>query len=170
MHLYTDDNPKTTLKGLGFKNKEKAQKTIILVEKYFNDLRKNQTIPGWTPSNVLPKKYIENKKECFRYYQKQKLYRILGMANRARGMKNKASDRSGILDAISIFEEWLNVYKDGSKKIVDCCGKLENQKKCRRRSDQKVFHLPRKFSRKKCLQKISGFTMRSSCAPFKDCS
>ena len=28
MDLYTDNNPETTIKGLGFKNKEKAEHTI----------------------------------------------------------------------------------------------------------------------------------------------
>ena len=31
--LYSDDNPKTTIKGFGYKNKEKAEETIKLVEK-----------------------------------------------------------------------------------------------------------------------------------------
>ena len=35
MNLYTDDNPETTLKGLGFKNKEIAIKSIKIVENYF---------------------------------------------------------------------------------------------------------------------------------------
>jgi len=30
--LYSDDNPKTTLKGTGFKNKEKAEETIKLIK------------------------------------------------------------------------------------------------------------------------------------------
>lgn len=52
--------------------------------------------------------------------------------------------------------------------MVDCC--LHNQKNslCIRKSDHKKFKLPRKFSRKKC-KKTKGFTMRSSCAAYKDC-
>ena len=30
--LYSDDNPKTTLKGTGFKNAEKAQETLKLIK------------------------------------------------------------------------------------------------------------------------------------------
>lgn len=51
-----------------------------------------------------------------------------------------------------------------------CC-KIKNysNKNCIRK-DGKVFSLPRKFSIKKCKSKnIKGFTMRSSCAPFKFC-
>ena len=36
------------------------------------------------------------------------------------------------------------------------------------RNDNKIFNLPRKFTRKQC-QNIKGFSMRSSCAPFKYC-
>jgi len=59
------------------------------------------------------------------------------------------------------------------KDIVDCC-KIKNvnsqSKQCKRLSDSKVFTLPRKYSKIQCLSKpITGFTMRSSCAPFKDC-
>jgi len=34
MNLYTDETPKTKLKGLGFKNEDKAIETIYKVEKY----------------------------------------------------------------------------------------------------------------------------------------
>ena len=53
---------------------------------------------------------------------------------------------------------------------MDCC-QVENKrvKKCVRK-DGRVFTLPRKFSKKKCiLGPIRGFTMRSSCAPFTYC-
>lgn len=50
-----------------------------------------------------------------------------------------------------------------------CCSN-NTKKKCIRKSDKKVFNLPRKFSKRRCLKgPINGFTMRSSCAPFKDC-
>ena len=58
--------------------------------------------------------------------------------------------------------------KTKKKKIVSCCNKkINNHKECVR-SDMKVFKLPRKFSKKDC-KNPKGFTMRSSCAPFKDC-
>ena len=52
-----------------------------------------------------------------------------------------------------------------------CCD-IENEeisKKCIRKSDNKVFKLPRRFSKKKFQGGIHGFTMKSSCAPWKDC-
>ena len=57
--------------------------------------------------------------------------------------------------------------------MIDCCKtktkKNKNIKKCIRKKDGKIFNLPRKFTRKRCLKKIRGFTMRSSCAPYKYC-
>ena len=50
----------------------------------------------------------------------------------------------------------------------DCCKTKKKSKKCKRR-DKKVFSLPRRFTKKRCLKKIKGFTMRSSCAPYKYC-
>ncbi len=54
--------------------------------------------------------------------------------------------------------------------MKDCCNSSNKTKKCKRKSDKKIFLLPRKFSKKRCLtKKIKGFTMRSSCAPYKNC-
>ena len=53
--------------------------------------------------------------------------------------------------------------------MKDCCNHSPSDKKCIRKSDKKVFSLPRKFSKKRCKNGIKGFTMRSSCAPYKDC-
>lgn len=52
--------------------------------------------------------------------------------------------------------------------ITNCCSSLNKTKKCIRKSDKKIFSLPRRFSKKQC-KKPKGFTMRSSCAPYKDC-
>ena len=52
--------------------------------------------------------------------------------------------------------------------MINCCSNTK-KKTCIRNSDKKVFTLPRKFSKKKCLGKIKGFTMKSSCAPYKNC-
>ena len=50
-----------------------------------------------------------------------------------------------------------------------CCSSNTFDKECIRKSDGKVFELPRRFSKKRCKKGIKGFTMRSSCAPYKDC-
>jgi hypothetical protein len=59
--------------------------------------------------------------------------------------------------------------KKTSKK--NCCKANEKDKKCVRKSDEKEFDIEkRKYSKKTCLTKpIKGFTMKSSCAPYKDC-
>jgi hypothetical protein len=54
--------------------------------------------------------------------------------------------------------------------IIDCCEINNSTKKCIRKKDNKVFTFPRRFSRKKCLSsKPKGFTMKASCAPYKNC-
>ena len=52
--------------------------------------------------------------------------------------------------------------------MKNCCIAGKTAKKCKR-SDNKVFQLPRRFTKKRCLQGVRGFTMRSSCAPYKYC-
>ena len=54
--------------------------------------------------------------------------------------------------------------------MKNCCKSGPKNKQCVRRSNKKVFSLPRKFSKLNCiLKKIMGFTMRASCAPYKNC-
>lgn len=54
--------------------------------------------------------------------------------------------------------------------MKSCCKTNKKDKKCRRK-DNKTFKLPRKFSKKRCTKgKVKGFTMRSSCAPYKYCN
>lgn len=51
-----------------------------------------------------------------------------------------------------------------------CCTHGVKDKQCIRSKDKKVFSLPRRFTRKRCVSKpIKGFTMRSSCAPYLSC-
>ncbi len=50
--------------------------------------------------------------------------------------------------------------------------KFKTMKNCCRSGpkNKKVFNLPRKFAKLLCiLGPIKGFTMRSSCAPYKNC-
>ena len=57
-----------------------------------------------------------------------------------------------------------------TKKMKNCCSAGKKSKKCVRTSDKKVFNLPRRFSKKKCMSgKSKGFTMRASCAAYKGC-
>lgn len=113
MNLFTDDNPKTTVKNLGFKNKEKAIESINIIENHFNLLQKKQKIPGYSPNNLLPKKYIKTKKECNNYYMIQKKYRVLGLLNRAKTIikkNNNINEKSvkNINEAIKILNKYIS--------------------------------------------------------------
>ena len=56
------------------------------------------------------------------------------------------------------------------KKISECCKHKKKDLKCIRKADNKKFKLPRKFSKEKCINtNIKGFSMKSSCAPYKNC-
>lgn len=52
---------------------------------------------------------------------------------------------------------------------MDCCKHKKSAKKCMRKSDKKIFSLPRRFTRKRCKKGAKGFTMKSSCAPYNGC-
>lgn len=111
MNLYNDLNKNTTVKGLGFRNREVALDSIDIVEDYFDKLYKKQKIPGYSSSKTLPRKYIKTKKESKDYYDTQKMYRILGLHNRAKSMieriKNKESIKN-IKEAIKVFKSYYN--------------------------------------------------------------
>ena len=53
--------------------------------------------------------------------------------------------------------------------MKDCCLSTKSDKECIRKKDKKTFKLPRRFSKERCKKGIKGFTMRSSCAPYKGC-
>ena len=55
--------------------------------------------------------------------------------------------------------------------MKECCGKTTKKSKECIRKDGKVFQLPRRFTRARCIKgPVRGFTMRSSCAPYKFCT
>lgn len=54
-------------------------------------------------------------------------------------------------------------------KIKNCCYANKKTKKCLR-EDGKTFLFPRRFTKEQCLENpIRGYSMTSSCAPFKNC-
>ena len=55
------------------------------------------------------------------------------------------------------------------KSLKNCCIHSRKDKQCI--ANGKVYDLPRKFSKKKCIpfKKVKGFTKRSSCTPYKNC-
>ena len=55
--------------------------------------------------------------------------------------------------------------------IIDCCNiknKNKNKNKTCKRKDGKFFSLPRRLTKKQC-KNIKGFSMKSSCGPYKMC-
>ena len=54
---------------------------------------------------------------------------------------------------------------------MQCCKHSKKSKTCKRKTDGKIFNLPRKFTKKQCsvIKNNPGFTIRSSCAPYKGC-
>lgn len=57
-----------------------------------------------------------------------------------------------------------------AKHAHDCCSADSHKKWCTNKTTDKVFKLPRKFSKAACTRgSIRGFTMRASCAPYKGC-
>ena len=56
------------------------------------------------------------------------------------------------------------------KRIQSCCAPSLYSRLCMRKKDNKIFTLPRRFSKDKCMKtRKKGFTMRSSCSPYRDC-
>ena len=54
--------------------------------------------------------------------------------------------------------------------VVSCCDACPMRRQCQRMEDGKVFALPRRFSQRRCAcGPVRGYSMRSSCAPFKGC-
>lgn len=54
-------------------------------------------------------------------------------------------------------------------KTYKCCSVSSKKKGRCTRKDGKIFSIPRRFTRKRCLKGVKGFTMKSSCAPYKFC-
>ena len=61
---------------------------------------------------------------------------------------------------------------DGAKKrILECCSvKITGKETGMCKTKKRTYSLPRRFRKNKCSpKKVKGFTMRSSCAPFREC-
>lgn len=75
--------------------------------------------------------------------------------------------------AIKIDETSDSIIKNKIKSnMVSCCSlNSKTEKKVKQCiTKKKIFKLPRKFTKSKCLNRIKGFSMRSSCAPYKYCN
>ena len=146
-------NPEQSIQGTGYSSKEKALETLKIIKK----------------EPLVKQKQI-----------------VITMYYRAKHHQNRTN---GMIEAMKTFEPWMKKHniktspvslkvkekskgksKGKSKKLIDCCKSSNKDKICRRVKDNKVFKLPRRFSKKDCKsKKIKGFSMKSSCSPYKYC-
>jgi hypothetical protein len=118
LNLFTDDNPETTLHGLGFKNQETAVNSLERIETHFNNLRSQQSVPGDSPINLRPRQYLSTKKDVYVFYQRQKMTRVIGLLNRAKSLIKRTRRAKKIHDfqqAIYILEDWMEAYHSDSR-------------------------------------------------------
>lgn len=81
MSLYTNNHPETTIHGLGFKDKDKANETI---------------------------KILEEKVKSKKITKIRMMQTINTLLNRAKYHPHQTKD---MRDAIKIFEKWMKKYK-----------------------------------------------------------
>ena len=145
-------NPSQSIKGTGYGSKKKALETLKII--------KNEPLT------------------------KQKQI-VITMYYRAKHHKNRTK---GMNEAMKVYRPWMiknnirtrksskrklltkNKTLKGGKQLIDCCKSTKKNKKCIRKKDNKIFSLPRRFSKEKCLNnQIKGFSMKSSCSPYINC-
>lgn len=119
MKLYTDDNPLTTLKGTGFKDKEKALETIKLISNrslpyqksvintmYYRAKHHPAKTPAMTEAMHVFKKWLqENKNKTIKYdyldlhivKKYEKLANYYNISHVARGLKKAVKTDKGFL-------------------------------------------------------------------------
>jgi hypothetical protein len=108
-NLFTNDNPETTIKNLSFKTTDDTIKSIRKIESIFNKLKNKQKINTYSPLNLRPRTYFENKESIEKFYLKQKMYRIIGLLNRAKIVyKNHPSIQ--LEKSINILQKWMDNY------------------------------------------------------------
>lgn len=69
MSLYTDDNPETTMKGLGFKDAETAKKTINKIKRRSKVYQKQVVITMYYRAKYHPYK-TKKMKEAMKIFEK----------------------------------------------------------------------------------------------------
>lgn len=139
-------NPETSIQGTGYGTKKKAQETLKIIK----------DLP------LVKQKQI-----------------VITMYYRAKHHKNH---NKNMKQAMEVFKPWMKKHNiktksrkksannSKSNKLINCCKSTNKNKKCIRKKDNKIFTLPRRFTKKKCVNNtIRGFSMTSSCAPYIEC-
>lgn len=92
IHLYTDDNPETTIKGMGFRDKATALRTLELVK------QKPRARQIWSVNTMLHRSANKNKTT---YDTTHAFYRAKHHPHKTPAME----------EAIAVFEAWVAEYK-----------------------------------------------------------
>ena len=148
-------NPSQSIKGTGYGSKKKALETLKIIK----------TTPLTKQKQIVITMYYRAKHHKNRtkgMNEAMKVYRPWMIKNNIRTRKSstrKSSTRKSSTKKVK-----------GRKEVIDCCKSTKRNQKCIRKKDNKIFSLPRKFSKKKCVNnEIKGFSMKSSCSPYINC-
>lgn len=109
LQLFTNNNPETTIKGLKFKNKELALESIEKIELIFTTLQHQQRINTSSPTWLRPRYFLHSQEIIEKFYLQQKMYRVLGLLNRAKSVYNRTLKKN-ILQSIEVFLTWMTQY------------------------------------------------------------
>ena len=163
--------------------KSKPSRHIIDFYKKYNIKISHKTLPEIAKKTGIPqsalKKVIEKGKGAYyssgsRPNQTAHSWAYARLASFLLGRGAYKIDKH-VLDNVDKSKIKIKFPEDsqagGKQYIPNCCSKTITGKEdgiCK--TKKRTFSLPRRFSKSKCSRKkIRGFTMRSSCAPFKGC-
>lgn len=76
-----------------------------------------------------------------------------------------------VLDEYGVKKIKLPKTSKTGARVINCCKSGKKTITCVRSGDNKIFKIKdRRFTKKRCIDgPVRGFTMRSSCAPWKNC-
>ena len=153
-------NPSQSIKGTGYGSKKKALETLKIIK----------TAPLTKQKQIVITMYYRAKHHKNRtkgMNEAMKVYSPWMIKNNIR--TRKSSTRKSSTRKSSTRKSSTKKLK-GRKELIDCCKSTKINKKCIRKKDNKIFSLPRKFSKQYCLtNEIKGFSMKSSCSPYINC-
>lgn len=113
--------------------------------------------------------YIFNNIDNARIFKEKKVDEKLNKGYELEKINGTASKQSQIFKWMLKHGKPIVKNKKGGSKLNTCCKSNNKTKKCVRK-DGKIFSLPRRFTKKRCMKGcVKGFTMKSSCAPYKYC-
>ena len=157
MDLYTDNNPKTTTKGLGFKNAQVAKDTLKKIAHRDPIYQKQVVITMYHRAKYHPHRN-ENMEKAMKIYAKWMDIRKIKYNREKTGGSN--------------VKRGKNVPKNIDKsRVKNCCQSNRSDNYCYNQWSNKIYNIEkRRFTRDKCLKgPVKGFSMIASCAPYNKC-